>query len=101
MGTGHKIGLIGYGGFGRFLHESWSQIGGVAIGAVSDVNPAADPGDIRFYADWRQLVTDPEIDIVAVATPPSLHAGMTIAALENGKHVLVEKPVAKIGRAHV
>ena len=45
--------------------------------------------------DWRDVVTDPEIDAVVIATPPFLHHPMTIAALENGKHVLCEKPMAR------
>jgi predicted dehydrogenase len=45
--------------------------------------------------DWRDVITDPEIDAVVIATPPFLHHPMTIAALENGKHVLCEKPMAR------
>ena len=48
----------------------------------------------RVHADWRDLVRDAEIDAVYIATPVNLHAGMTIAAAEAGKHVLCEKPMA-------
>jgi predicted dehydrogenase len=48
----------------------------------------------RWYADWRELVRDEEIDAVYVATPVHLHAEQTIAAAEAGKHVLCEKPMA-------
>ena len=44
--------------------------------------------------DWRELVGDPGIDAVVVATPNSLHAEQTIAFLDAGQHVLVEKPMA-------
>jgi len=48
----------------------------------------------KWYADWRDLVADPEIDAVYIATPVYLHARQTILAAERGKHVLCEKPMA-------
>jgi len=48
----------------------------------------------RWYADWRELLNDDDIDAVYVATPVHLHAEQTIAAMEAGKHVLCEKPLA-------
>lgn len=48
----------------------------------------------RWYSDWRELLSDQEIDAVYVATPVHLHAEQTIAAAEAGKHVLCEKPMA-------
>ena len=51
-------------------------------------------GAPRWYADWREVVADNEIDAVYIATPVYLHAEQTIAAAEAGKHVLCEKPMA-------
>ncbi|HEV2764396.1 MAG TPA: Gfo/Idh/MocA family oxidoreductase [Pyrinomonadaceae bacterium] len=51
-------------------------------------------GAARWYADWRQLLADKEVEAVYVATPVHLHAEQTIAAAEAGKHVLCEKPMA-------
>jgi len=51
-------------------------------------------GARRWYADWRELVSDADIDAVYVATPVNLHAEQTVAAAEAGKHVLCEKPMA-------
>jgi len=51
-------------------------------------------GAKRWYADWRELVKDEEVDAVYVATPVYLHAPQTIAAAEAGKQVLCEKPMA-------
>ena len=51
-------------------------------------------GAPRWYADWRELLQDDDISAVYVATPVHLHAEQTIAALEAGKHVLCEKPMA-------
>ncbi len=45
--------------------------------------------------DWRDVVNDPNVDAVVVSTPPYLHHQMVIAALEAGKHVLCEKPMAR------
>ena len=51
-------------------------------------------GFARSTADWRELVTDPAVDLVSVTTPNGLHRDMAIAALEAGKHVWCEKPMA-------
>jgi predicted dehydrogenase len=51
-------------------------------------------GATRWYADWRQVIADADVDSVYVATPVDLHAAQTIAAAEGGKHVLCEKPMA-------
>jgi predicted dehydrogenase len=51
-------------------------------------------GARKWFADWRELVADPEIEAVYVATPVYLHAEQTIAAAEAGKHILCEKPMA-------
>ena len=49
----------------------------------------------RITTDWRELVADPEVDAVIIGTPNALHAPQAIACLEAGKHVLVEKPMAR------
>jgi 1,5-anhydro-D-fructose reductase (1,5-anhydro-D-mannitol-forming) len=51
-------------------------------------------GARRWHADWHDLIRDDEIDAVYVAAPVKLHAPITIAACEAGKHVLCEKPMA-------
>jgi predicted dehydrogenase len=55
---------------------------------------AREVGARRWFQSWRDLVTDPEIDAVYVATPVRFHAEQTIAAAAAGKHVLCEKPMA-------
>jgi predicted dehydrogenase len=51
-------------------------------------------GAPKWHTHWRDLVADPDIDAVYVATPVYLHASQAILAAENGKHVLCEKPMA-------
>ena len=51
-------------------------------------------GASKTYTDWRDLVADPDIDAVYIATPVDLHAEQSITAAEAGKHVLCEKPMA-------
>ena len=55
---------------------------------------AAEHGIGRVTTDWEALARDPEVDAAVVATPNALHAPQSIALLEAGKHVLVEKPMA-------
>ncbi len=50
--------------------------------------------DAKVYEDYRELVKDPEIDVVHVCTPNVAHCPITVAAFEAGKHVLCEKPMA-------
>ncbi len=51
-------------------------------------------GAKRWHADWRELIEDPGVEAVYVATPVHLHAEQAVAAAEAGKHVLCEKPMA-------
>jgi len=91
----YKIGIIGYGGFGKFLHHWWSKLDNVEVVAVADHgHHAKETEKLKIYASWRDLIQDPEIEIVSIVTPPALHAEMACAAMKAGKHVLLEKPVA-------
>lgn len=91
----HNIGIIGYGGFGKFLHNSWKSMKNAKVAAVSDSNhDCRADGDVKFYENWKDLIKDKDIDIVSIATPPSFHADMACAAMDEGKHVIIEKPLA-------
>ncbi|MCU1543847.1 MAG: putative dehydrogenase [Microbacteriaceae bacterium] len=56
---------------------------------------AARFGFERSTSDWRTIVNDPDVDVIDIATPNNLHAEIAIAALEAGKHVICEKPLAR------
>ena len=96
-----RWGLIGAGDIVRKrVGEALRDGRGCELVAVSRANAdlveafAGEIGARRWYADWRDLVRDDDVDAVYVATPVHLHAEQTIAAAEAGKHVLCEKPMA-------
>lgn len=60
------------------------------VARFSDANPG-----VQGYTDYARFLTDGEFDAVILATPHDLHAPMAIAAMEAGRHVLVEKPMAR------
>lgn len=95
-----RIGIIGA-GFARTTQiPGFRDCMGARIVAIASKNPerAAAVGkefDIKHVADdWRELVARDDIDLVSVVTPPATHMEMTLAALEHGKAVLCEKPMA-------
>jgi len=91
----HNLAIVGYGGFGQFLHSAVNELESIRICAIADVqSPLIDTKSIAFYHNWKDLIFHPEIEIVAIATPPSSHAEIACVALESGKHVLIEKPLA-------
>ncbi len=94
-GSGVKgIGIVGYGGFGEFIRQAWNAMEEVRVVAVCDSDPHRAPVDTKFYQQIAPLLADPEVEIVSIATPPNSHKDLAVMALEAGKHVLVEKPLA-------
>ena len=93
------IGIVGYGGFGKFLRESWDIMPEVRVVAVCDEDISRQPeasglATPRFFDDYSEMLQDSKVDIVCVATPPSSHKKMALDAIAAGKHALVEKPLA-------
>ena len=87
-----RIGFAGYGNFGKFLAEAWSLLDNVRVVAAATQRHPAE--NLRVYDHWEKLLLDEEVDLVAITTPPNVHAAIAEAAMEAGKHVLIEKPVA-------
>lgn len=89
------VGIIGYGGFGKFLHHCWDKLEGVKVIAVSDMGLSdLQLKNWKTYRNWEDLIANDEIDIVSVATPPAFHEEIACAAMRKNKHVLLEKPIA-------
>jgi predicted dehydrogenase len=93
-----RIGIIGLGRAGMVHFDSWRLAPDAELVAVADPSSAArkvarDAG-IRTYARPESMLEDAELDAVTIATPPTDHAALAIAALERGLHVLCEKPLA-------
>ena len=95
-----RVGLVGTGGI-AYVHEAgYEEISDRArIVAVCDVNEevASDRAithEAKVYTDYRELVTNPDIDMVDITVPHQWHYPIALAALEQRKHVLVEKPMA-------
>jgi myo-inositol 2-dehydrogenase/D-chiro-inositol 1-dehydrogenase len=95
-----RLGIVGCGTVARERHlPVLHRMPEVAVLAVADANPHAAAevatrfGIPRRYATAEELVVDPELDAVAICTPPSAHVDPALAALDAGKHVFVEKPL--------
>lgn len=95
-----RVGVIGLGAFGESHLRAFRGIPGVVVVAVASRGAdraqqiATEYGVDRWYGDYAALCADPEIDAVTVCTEESRHVAPAIAALQAGKHVLVEKPLA-------
>jgi predicted dehydrogenase len=97
-----RVGIIGAGMIAHRSHaEAFQALQGVEVVAVADVDGArakafAEKYSIpQVFSDYEAMLTRAEIDAVSVALPVFLHAPATIAALQAGKHVLCEKPMAR------
>ena len=92
-----QVGLIGLGKIGRVHWKNLNDIPDLRVAAIAEKHPQAGesfPADITVTSDWREVVEHPEIDAVVICLPHSLHAACAEAALRNGKHVFLEKPLA-------
>jgi len=94
-----RLGVVGCGGFGLFALQHFIQVPGVKlVGMAGTHRPAALAAAARFGVvntdDVGELLTRHDVDAVYIATPPFLHYSQALAALEAGKHVIVEKPLA-------
>jgi predicted dehydrogenase len=101
------IGLVGSGFMGRSHAHAFRAAAGIfelalapALELLADVNAEAAAraatglGFARSTGDWRELVADPAVDLVDITAPNTLHAPIALAAIEAGKPVYCEKPLA-------
>jgi len=106
-----NIGIIGLGGIAGAHIPAYETLPNARLVARCDRNPAraagtaggvtinlgageTGTGAARVYTDYRELLRDPEVEAVDICLPTDLHPEVAIAALEAGKHVLCEKPMA-------
>lgn len=100
-----NVGIVGAGGIARGAHmPGYLNTDGVKVIAVCDIieeaaEKFAKDFDIpNVFTDYKKLAAMDELDAISVCTPNNYHAGPTVAALEAGKHVLCEKPIAGKGK---
>jgi len=93
-----RVGVVGYGYWGPNIVRNLSMLDGCELLAVCDKSAASlkrasrtCPG-VQLMTDAAELLRSPEIDVVAIVTPVMTHFELAKTALENGKHVFVEKP---------
>ena len=108
-----RIGIVGIGFMGMIHHLAASRLTGGRVSAICSRDPKKLAGDwtgirgnfgpkggqvdlsgVSTHSDIADLLSDPEVDLVDLCVPNDQHASLAIRALEAGKHVLVEKPIA-------
>ena len=98
-----NVGIIGCGGIANGKHmPSLAKVNGCKMIAFCDIiveraeKAAQEYGDenATVYTDYRELLTDPSIDVVHICTPNRSHSFITVDAIDAGKHVMCEKPMA-------
>lgn len=93
-----RVAIVGTGWGARVqvptFREAGLEVVAIAGLHVAKTREVADQLAVRPFDDWRTMVRSSDVDLVSIVTPPSEHREMALAALEAGKHVLVEKPTA-------
>lgn len=94
-----KVAIIGCGAIHSVHADAIISCPNTKLAAVVDIDPekakaSSEKYNCRYYMDYEEVLKDKSIDAVHICTPHYLHAPMALAAMEHGKHVLVEKPMA-------
>ena len=94
-----RIGVIGCGGFGLYALQQFAQVPGVKPTGMAGTHRQASIAAARRFGipdveDIDKLLARDDVNLVYIATPPFLHHAQAIAALQAGKHVICEKPLA-------
>ena len=98
MSTPPRVGIVGTGHIAMREHipgirDAGGQVVALADKAAGVAEKVAAAHGIQFsHTDYRALVNDPQIDVVAICTPPEVHCEIALAAIAAGKHVFMEKP---------
>ncbi len=100
-----KVGVIGVGGIARTHFPGWKESPHAEVAGLADVVPdvlqrvGGELGVTKLYSKPEDLIADPDIDVIDICTPNNYHAPLAIAALDAGKHVICEKPLAPTPQA--
>lgn len=108
-----NVGIVGIGFMGMIHYQAYQKVPGARVAAIctrdkkklagdwrdikgnfGSPGSMVDLGNIARYSDWQKLLNDPKIELVDICLPPKLHAVVTVAALQAGKHVICEKPIS-------
>jgi predicted dehydrogenase len=95
-----NLAVVGYGYWGPNIVRNVMDSADLRLSGLCELNPerAARFSDrypgVRTWSHFEEVLEDPEVDAVSIATPPATHYPLARQALEAGKHVLVEKPLA-------
>ncbi len=94
-----KFGIIGCGTIAHFHAKAIAAVDGAALWGVADTNPEsaerfADTYGVRAYETVEEMLADGAIDAICICTPSGFHADGAIKAINAGKHVMIEKPLA-------
>ena len=95
-----NVAVIGTGYIGPVHIEALRRISGITVKGVTDANPelarkTAEKYNIeKVYRDYTEILADPSIHVIHTCSPNSQHFPMNKAAIEKGKHILSEKPLA-------
>ncbi|MDR2468901.1 MAG: Gfo/Idh/MocA family oxidoreductase, partial [Tannerella sp.] len=95
-----RLGIVGTGSRGQYHMQNLRSLPNVEVTALCDnyavhlEQAAAMYPSARICADYRQMLERNDVEAVLIATPPDMHAEITIAALEAGKHTFCEKSLA-------
>jgi len=97
-----RLGIIGCGKVTTMFHlKSIKEVEDVTVTAVADLDrPRMEDvqrkaGAEKGYTDTKELLADPDVEAVAINTPPRFHESLVLEAIEAGKHILCEKPLAQ------
>jgi len=92
-----KVAVVGYGGMGGWHVDKISQNDVAEVAGIYDIDPArcelAESRGIHVYASLEEVLSDPSVELITVATPNDVHEEIAIAAMNAGKNVISEKPV--------
>jgi scyllo-inositol 2-dehydrogenase (NADP+) len=93
----HRLAMVGFGGMAGWHYDLIQRIDDLEVAGIWDIKEErrtyAEGKGIHVYKSEEDLMADPTVDIVLVATPNDVHKGVVIRAMEAGKNAVSEKPV--------